>query len=294
MPHILKNKHLEIHIDGPDENYTRPRFDRTGKITEVTFTGKAFTKTERNDHSNPNEFGRGLYNEFGIDAALGFDETPEGDWFHKIGVGLLKKEGTDYSFLKNYEIKPAEYDIQSSTDKLSIACISPKANGYAYILKKDIVLKDSSLFVEYQLENTGDKEIRTDEYCHNFLAIDKEQMESNYQLKFPFDLHQEQFGETVNPEAKVDIHKNHVSFNDTPEDPFFFSNLTGGKSVSATWELIHTHLKLGIRETGSFKTHKINLWGWKHVISPELFHKIILPPSKKTTWFRRFDFFTVL
>ena len=30
-------------------------------------------------------------NEFGIDTALGFDETDIGGWFHKIGIGFIKK-----------------------------------------------------------------------------------------------------------------------------------------------------------------------------------------------------------
>ncbi|MGB5270962.1 MAG: hypothetical protein WBN52_10700 [Eudoraea sp.] len=44
---------------------------------------------ERTDGHNENYFGKGFYNEFGIDKALGFDETDIGGWFHKIGIGLL-------------------------------------------------------------------------------------------------------------------------------------------------------------------------------------------------------------
>lgn len=37
MPHILKNKNIEIHIDLPTENYSSSRFDWTGKIVNVMF-----------------------------------------------------------------------------------------------------------------------------------------------------------------------------------------------------------------------------------------------------------------
>lgn len=47
---------------------------------------------------------KGLYNEFGIENALGFEETEIGDWFHKIGVGLLKKDSNTYSLNNEYEI----------------------------------------------------------------------------------------------------------------------------------------------------------------------------------------------
>ena len=37
MPHILKNKDIEIDIDLPEEGYRFSRFDQTGKITEIKF-----------------------------------------------------------------------------------------------------------------------------------------------------------------------------------------------------------------------------------------------------------------
>jgi len=46
------------------------------------------------------------------------------------------------------------------------------------------------------------------------------------------------------------------------------------RHVAAFWELINTKNKIGISETGSFNTTRVNLWGWKHVISPELFYDI--------------------
>ena len=43
----------------------------------------------------------------------------------------------------------------------------------------------------------------------------------------------------------------------------------------------------------SFKTSKVNLWGWKHVISPELFHSIHLKPTQIEEWTRTYHFFTL-
>ncbi|MDE5422702.1 hypothetical protein L3073_10835 [Ancylomarina sp. DW003] len=93
MVHILKNKNLEVHIDLPLENYQLSRFDWTGKIVSVKFKGVDVVGTERLNSDDDNRFGKGFYNEFGIETPVGFDDCEEGDWFPKIGVGLLKKRG---------------------------------------------------------------------------------------------------------------------------------------------------------------------------------------------------------
>ncbi|NNK29987.1 MAG: hypothetical protein HKP04_03940, partial [Flavobacteriaceae bacterium] len=64
-------------------------------------------------------------------------------------------------------------------------------------------------------------------------------------------------------------------------------------TVPANWELIHIKSKTGIRETGSFTTQKVNLWGWQHVVSPELFHAVSVEPGKSESWTRTYDFFTL-
>ncbi len=293
MSHILKNKNLEIKIDLPLENYNFSRFDWTGKIVEVKFKNKLLSTIERTDAQNENYLGKGFYNEFGIDTALGFDETKIGDWFHKIGVGLLKKEGSPYLFHKNYEIKPAEFKIFNKPNCIVIHCISEATNGYSYLLKKKIELQESGFSINYTLQNTGEKDIITDEYAHNFIAIDKGLIGPNYRLKFPFSLKLEQFKETVNPEEKVVFKQNEIKFKASPEEQFFFSNLTGSKNSTAKWEVINLKSNIGISETGSFQTNKINLWGWKHVISPELFFKIHIKPGKSTEWTRNYTVFEI-
>lgn len=288
MAHRLKNKNLEIHIDLPDENYSFSRFDWSGKITAVKFQNIRLTIAERTDIVHDAAFGKGFYNEFGIDTALGFEETAIGGWFHKIGVGLLKKEENQYLFHKNYKIKPAQFKITTAPNKIMISCISAAVNGYAYVMKKEIILQESNFAINYHLDNTGEKDIRTDEYVHNFMAINKELMGSDYVLKFPFQLKPGRFGETVNNEQKVVLGPNEIGFKGTPKEQFFFSNLSGGENVDAAWELMNHKHKIGISETGSFKTNKVNLWGWKHVVSPELFITIFIEPGQSAEWSRNF------
>ena len=293
MPHILKNNNLEIHLDLPDESYNFSRFDWSGKIAAVKFQNIPLTTAERMDIVNDAAFGKGFYNEFGIDTALGFEEAAIGEWFHKIGVGVLQKEDNEYLFHKKYKIKPAHFKITMAPNKIVINCISPTVNGYAYVLRKEIALQESGFTINYQLENTGEKDIRTDEYIHNFMAINNDLIGSDYVLKFPFQFKPERLREIVNNEQKVVLGPNEIGFKGTPNEQFFFSELSGGEQVDAAWELLNYKHKIGISETGSFKTNKVNLWGWKHVISPELFIPIFIRPGESAEWSRTYKVFSI-
>lgn len=290
MARILKNQYLEIHIDAPFENYKASRFDWTGKIAKVKFQGIPLTGNEKPAGQKNTSFGKGFYNEFGIDSALGFTEAGIGGWFHKIGVGLLKKEDAAYQFIKNYKVEPAEFDIRTESNRITICCQSNSVNGYAYMLRKTIELNESSFTIRYHLENRGEKDIRTTEYVHNFLAVNRDLIGRNYLLEFPFQVMPELFEETVNPEEKVYLGPHEITFNASPNEPFFFSNLSGSELVDAQWTLTHLENKIALSEHGSFKTDQVNLWGWKHVISPELFFKICIEPGQSKSWSRRFQF----
>ncbi|MFT6165839.1 MAG: hypothetical protein ACJAV5_001120 [Vicingaceae bacterium] len=286
MAHILKNENLELKIDLPLENYNSSRFDWTGKITQVKFKNIPISTSQKLDSWEG--LGEGFFNEFGIDAALGFDVVEKGEWFHKIGVGLLRKESARYDFSKTYEVRPAQFNVTLGSDRILIDCVSEDNKGYSYVLRKDIRLTESGFCIKYYLENSGEKEINTDEYVHNFLAINKEAIGENYKLNFPFQLHQKLFGETVNPEKKVEIGTDQIQFNGTPKEPFFFSHLNGESSVDSQWQLINRKSNIAIKESGNFQTSKVNLWGDKHAVSPELFLHISLKPGEIKEWSRTY------
>jgi hypothetical protein len=293
MAHILKSNSLKVAIDLPLENYKGSRFDWSGKISSIKFENLPLTTIEDTGSKDVDFLGKGLYNEFGITSPVGFEETPVGGWFHKIGVGLLKKQHKEYLFHRNHLIKPANFDITYKNQKIKIICKSELINGYSYILKKEITVSENSITINYSLHNTGEKKIITDEYVHNFMAINNALIGEDYKLNFPFPINSSLFDETVNSENKVEIGLDNVTFNKTPEKQFFFSNLTGGKELQAEWILTNLKANVGIKEFGSFKTDKINLWGWKHVISPELFFKISVGPKETVEWSRKFDVFKI-
>lgn len=293
MPHILKNKNIEVHLDFPNEHYNFSRFDWTGKITDVKFKNIKVSSVESLACKNEHHYGKGFYNEFGIDNALGFNETPIGGWFHKIGIGLLKKEDNTYQINNNYEIKPANFKITSKPNSVFITCKSDSVNGYSYILEKEIQVHENDFTITYHLQNTGTKNMSSSEYVHNFIAINNDLISSNYVLNFPFEIKPKLFIETVNPEQKVEIGQKKITFKGTPNTPFFFSNLSGNKNVNSKWDLTNLNSKITISETGNFKTNKVNIWGSKHVISPELFFDIFIKPGESKKWSRTFKFYNL-
>jgi hypothetical protein len=210
MPFTLKNETLEIEIDAPEENYNFSRFDWTGKIISVKLKDIQISGFEKTTLENENSFGKGFYNEFGIDAALGFEGVKVGEWFHKIGVGLLKKEDENYSFSKAYQIKPADFKAIAEEHRIRMSCKSESVNGFSYLLKKEIELQESGFTIHYYLKNTGEKDIRTNEYAHNFTSINNDSIGDGYVLNFPFELKEQQFDESLNPEGKVSVGENKI------------------------------------------------------------------------------------
>lgn len=291
MPHILQNNDLAIYIEMPHEGYRFSRFDWTGKITHVEFQGVTITGSQGNPAEDKGHFGKGFYNEFGIMKAIGFDETKINGWFHKIGVGQLRKKSPQYLFSKKHDIEPAKFSTTCEPKRVLLRCEADEVNGYSYILEKEIELNESSFLINYVLHNTGTKSIHTDEYAHNFVAIGEDPIGEHYILKFPFRMEPNSFNESLNPDLRVGFSSNEVEFDNRLEKEFLFNNLTNGKSVNASWQLINLKYKIGITEIGDFKTEKINLWGNEHVVSPELFYSISLEPGEFKKWSREYRIF---
>lgn len=294
MPIRLKNSQVSLTLDLPTENYVDTRFDWTGKISEVRFQDLQITSLEKAETTDKPSIGRGFYNEFGIDAPVGYDEVAKGDWFPKIGIGLLKKEDGPYDFFRKYELRPADFTVVEEKDVILVECRQEPHNGYSYRLQKRIQLLESGFEIHYRLKNDGEKAISTNEYCHNFLGFGGDPMGPGYTLTFPFALNSENFAQTVNPEGRIEIGEREIRFNGRPSQQFFFSDLSGGQKVEAQWTLENRVHGIGISETLNVRTDSINLWGWGHVVSPELFFPIDLAAGDTREWTRSYELFKLV
>lgn len=289
MDHLLENDTLSVQIQLPQEHYNRTRYDWTGMITNVKFRGNIISGFERSVQTLSDGLGQGFYNEFGIKTPVGYDDILPGEWFHKIGVGLLQRDNAPYNFLKDYKVKPAYFSVDVIETGLRVTCRGPLTNGYAYTLVKEISLRESGFEIHYALFNKGNKRIITTEYNHNFLSTAPTFNAQDYQLSYPFVLDESVLEENINPEGIVEFNEQHISFKGSPTLDFFFSDLTGGKKVPAKWTLHNRSTGISISETGDFSTSAVHLWGAGHVISPELYFNLDILPGYSMRWTRSYD-----
>jgi hypothetical protein len=291
----LSNSRLFLEIQDPGAIYRGSRFDWTGQVTQVVLDGKhTFCTGEIPGSSALDNMGQGLFNEFGIDAPIGYNDCPPGGQFHKPGIGLLRKKSDEpYDFFQTYEVEPAEFSIVVSDISASFITSGMNNRGYAYRMEKEISLEDNALTLAYRFLNTGELPIVTNEYVHNFLSINSQSINDGYTLRFSFPLSPGLFGENVNPEDTVHFNGNSLQWKSEPAQAYFFSNVNPENLHGAWWELSHRKEKLAIRESCNFPIHKVNIWGTRHVVSPEVFCSIHLKPGSSCSWERKYTLFTI-
>ena len=284
----LSNSLLELEIQEAGQKYKGSRFDWTGQITQIKYKEMhSFCTNETLKPEKLNELGRGLYNEFGIDDPIGYNECALGDKYPKIGIGMLTRDSDKpYVFYKPHEVLPANFNHDSTKDSVSFISDCKEINGYGFKLLKKITLKDDTFSIKYKLFNTGTKEISTSEYVHNFLSINNRKIDNSYQLKFSAPLKQN--GEIVNPEEKVKFSDNRINWVSEVGKEFFFSEILPFKEGITSWQLENLNDKVGIKESCSFNPLRVNLWGSTHVVSPEIFFKLKVAPGKSISWQRNY------
>ena len=293
MAYQLKNQNLAITIDSHNENYNCSRFDCTGKIRSIKFRDVELLSSELELQNNEEDkkFGRGLYNEFGTKNPLGFLNTDIGDYYHKVGVGLIHKKEIEYNCQKPYPFIPLEVDIQCSANQINFRSKSRVHKGYSYTLHKRIILQKNEIQITYILENSGTKVIKTNEYNHNFLRFKNCSIDKGYVLTIPTDLRLEELTELVNKEKVMSITDDEIIFLKKPKEAFFISTELKNRDVDAFWKLENKSLNIGMSEVGDFKTRQFHLWGCAHVISPEVFIDIEINPSESKKWTRTYSFY---
>lgn len=293
MGYQLKNDQLVVDIAEVGQ-YRGARFEWAGFITGVTLlNGNHSFCVPESLTLGQGTGGAGLCNEFGLQVALGYDETLPGEEFPKLGIGLLTRlDEEPYDFSRKYPVNPFEVEVKSEGTHKVTYSIQPKdCRGYAASLIKSISIDANRLTVEHRLHNTGTKSIATEEYCHNFLGIDTYSVGPDYVLKFPFEL-----APWADEEGTMDglvFDKQEVSWSQKPNKPFYF-RLPGfdGNRYDWMWELQHSPSGTGVREISKFQVSSAAVWGAGHVISPEMFIDVRVEPGETKSWSRIYEFFT--
>jgi hypothetical protein len=322
FPIKIKSAALSIDIAQPGSVYSGTRFDWTGFITQVTLTTP---KGSQHTFCVPESLepgkgtgGWGLCNEFGNDKVIGYSDAQPGELFPKLGIGLLKRpELPLYNFMHPHELQhPFTININTTEDQAKFIVDPIECRGYAVRYIKTITARENWLEIAYKLENVGSKLIDTNEYRHNFMAIDKHTIGTEYRLHFPYTIQLEDIARAYRqflppvlrkmmpgfiqdkllrrvaaPGNKyVQIKGNDFLFLSTPQAPFYFRPLGFSKTDGYQWELNHMPSGIQMREYDDFTPSRVAVWGTTHVISAEIFVDINLEPGQEKTWSRKYEF----
>ncbi len=284
---VIRSERLAVRIAHPGTIYAGSRFDWTGFITQVILDGQHSFCTLESLDPTLGSGGRGLCNEFGIEAPIGFADARTGQSFPKIGIGLLTKpDDGPYAFFRPYLISPFDFSQEHRSDCLIQYVAARETRGYAMELTKTIRVAGPMLEMVYQLTNTGNRPFSTTEYNHNFISLDGEPLGPDYSLLLP--------DSTVPNPLPVPLTRKDgtLGWNETPKDDFYFRTPGFSRSANFSWELRHGGRRIGLRESNDFPIKQFALWGRAHVVSPEVFIGLALAPSDTVTWCRRHEFFS--
>jgi hypothetical protein len=283
----LKSDRLSIEIAYPGTVYSGSRFDWNGFITGIVLDKKHSFCVPESPIPGQGSGGFGLCNEFGIETPIGYDAAKPGEKFLKLGTGLLTRpDESDYFFFDKYEVTPFPVKIETGYNTAVFRVEPVDCNGYAVKMTKKIFVDNNKLFIDYNLENMGIKPIITEEYCHNFFAVNNNKIGTGYLLKFPYN---------INPDCVpevMDIKDRGIRWNTVPKKDFKccpkgFQNVT-----PHYWELLYEPDRVGIREFSEFPVANVAVWGTTHVVSPEVFIKVNIKPGETQEWTRKYEFFS--
>ncbi|MFZ5987233.1 MAG: hypothetical protein ACOYWZ_08950 [Bacillota bacterium] len=282
----LKSNRLNVEIAYPGTIYSGSRFDWTGFVTKVVLDDSYSYCVPESLISGEGSGGLGFCNEFGITTPIGYDDAKPGDKFPKLGAGLLTRpDESDYFFFDKYVVTPFPVKISTDIDTAVFKIDPLDCNGYAVKMVKKISLSENTLIIDYHLENVGTKYIKTEEYCHNFIAVNNNSIGPGYMLKFPYDIKSDEVPEVMT------LKGNTISWNQVP-DKDFYCRPDGFSAVqNHFWELVYEPERAGVREFSNFPVHLVAVWGNTHVVSPEVFINVNIAPGEVQEWSRKYEFF---
>ena len=282
---ILRSPRLAVEVLLPGTAYRGSRFDWTGIIAQVTLDGRHTFCTVESATPGVGTGGIGLCGEFGIQKAVGFDETPVSGRFPKIGVGMLTRpDASGADFARPYAIDPFPCSVETCDDGVVMVSSPLDRSGYAVVLTRTVRVEGNSLSIGARLENVGERSFSTDEYNHNFIRFGDAPIGPDYVLRVPFPLEPDRVPEGLRIEGAS------VEWTKTPETDFYFRTPGFLPAGHGSWEIEHRPTGRKMRETDDFPVARCAFWGRAGVVSPEVFVDIALSPGETQSWTRRYEF----
>ena len=160
----IQNSQLKANILLPDAQlgfYRGTRFDWSGMAFQITKGKNTYLQGLK---LFKNKGATGTAGEFR--DPLGYQISPEGEPFLKIGVGLLQSDHKKYSCTSNYKLlKAGDWKITKEHDSILFEQSMSSKTGFAYHYQKELKLQGNRLIIDYTLKNLRDKFTRLTILC---------------------------------------------------------------------------------------------------------------------------------
>ena len=228
---------------------------------------------------------------------LGYAESEMGGNFVKIGIGTLeKKDEGPYDFAHPYKIVDhGDWTINHSKNKVEFH--HELIEGpYPYSYTKTIEFSEGlpTMKIYHTLTNTGQNEIETNVFNHNYFVIDDNNVDSGYKIKFPFKIvaddqglrsfakmgdNQIQFLSGLG-EGEHAFIRSLGGFDDTKEDDF-----------DITYESINAGV--GVNMTSDTPLSDVRIWAATKTACPEPYIDITVAPGESFSWTLTYNFYTL-
>ena len=296
----IANKVIHAKLLLPDAErgyYRSSRFDWSGVIESLTYAGHTyFGKWFDRYAPTINDAIMGPVEEFrSEDGGIGFKDAKPGEYFLKIGVGMLRKpDDKPYSFGRFYEIaNGGRRVVRPHADRVEFDHILTDGEGYGYLYKKIVRLPGNKpeLIIEHSLKNTGKKTLDTGVYNHDFYMIDNQPTGPDFRVRFAFE-----------PKAAEDLKggaeirgKELVYLRELkPKGDSVFSPITGfGTGVEDNDVSVENRKAgAGVREIGNQPLSSMYFWSIHTTVCPEAYIHMHIAPGETFKWQIRYQFYT--
>jgi len=289
----ISNSEVEMKLYLPDQEnglYRASRFDWSGVIGSVHYKGHEYFGYWKETHDPL--FHEDLTGpvEGYIKPGLGYEDAEPGGKYVRIGVGVIEKDEKEYSFRNSYKILDhGKWTLKQGEDWISFTHELESDIGYAYTYNKTIRLTNNGFVIEHSLLNTGEKNIETDQFNHNFFMIDGEHSGPAFKITFPYPISTED-----DPKDLLEIKDEQISFlRELTGDEAVFVALSGYSEEIADHQVSIVNQKSGAGAT--FKVDKplyrMAFWACKTTMCPENFIWIAVEPGQEENWKSEYTLF---
>jgi len=315
---ILHSGGMVVEIGDPDSPDCRwnkgLRFSPVANVIRVELNGRAFCYSPVTGGSL--SYLGGLPMEFDIGQEAfqpdppGYNEGSNGSPFLKVGVGILTRNSSAYSFSATYPVvELARTATTWQRDRAHfVQTLNGTANGYSCQLEEDVIVKNDRIIMHYILTNTGTKTFTTEQYLHNFLSFSGNGVGPNYRVYFPYEVTASPELQQWQPPVLMQVGRSMRWVDDNPpmvglENMVLYTQQIS--SVPKTWiykpddylgpdAIAVEQSAIGQRAIidSSLRSAYVGIWTTNYQVAPEQFVIVTLAPGEVGKFTRTYRFST--